>query len=176
MYIVILFLSPSFASAILYFLTTKMHVTPMQFGVLGIVGSLGTVLAQSAVGALRIPHKISILWGTTLDTILTFIVVRFIHVGFPILAAQSFLGPISSALVGMPVLLRAGQIVEQYERKTLVYSICTAVMNVCGIASTELGGLVVGVIGAPVDLQLLTGLIAVQEAWGFLPMIFVWLL
>lgn len=179
-YTVILFLSPSFGAAILYYLTKEMHVTPIQFGVLGIIGSLGAVLAQGLYTVIKLPKRTSIVWGLTCDTIITAIVLMGISAGtrfvFPILCIQGIIAPIPDVFASMPVIIRAGEIVDTYKNKTLAYAIVTSLMNVCGIASTELGGIIVGIIGKKISLPLITGLLLVESSRAFIPMICVWML
>ena len=175
-FVVMLFMQPSVASAVIYYMQKTLHVSDVQFGVLSVISGASAVGAQCLYStALRhIPQKISISFGISLATVLSFAFIMCMRSNlpvFPVLVAQSLVGCVLDVMINMPVTVRAAKITKQYARPVVMYAIVTSVMNLCAITSMELGALVTHFI-APlkVSLSALTILLFIEESFAFIPL------
>ena len=154
----------------------------MDFGLLRIVGGIGAVFAQGAYLMVfaRIPRRISISWGLTLSTIASFALFSALDLsaaGRWAIAAYTIVAPTLSVLVTMPIIVYAADIANAYTHPTLAYAVATSLMNICGIASTDIGGLITHAYQrtASIDMDMLMGLASIEEAVSIVPIALIYL-
>ena len=175
-FVVLLFMQPSVASAVIYYMQKTLHVSDVQFGLLSVIGGASAVGAQClySVALRRIPPKTSISFGISLATALSFSFIMCMRSNlpvFPVLVVQSLIGCVLDVMINMPATVRAAKITKQYARPVVMYAIVTSVMNLCAITSMELGAFLTHFI-APlkVSLSALTILLFVEESFAFIPL------
>ena len=175
-FVVLLFLQPSVASAVIYYMQKTKHVSDVEFGILGVISGAGAVAAQTLYLVMRrIPPKISVSFGISFSTVLSFSFLVCMHYSVPIfgvLVAQTLIGCLLDVMVNMPVTVRAAKLTKQYARPVVMYAVVTSVMNLCGITSMELGAFLTHVISPlNVGLSALTTLLFIEESFAFIPLL-----
>ena len=176
-FVLLLFLQPSVASAVIYYMQKTLNVTDVQFGMLSVISGFGSVVAQClyAVALRRIPPRVSVSFGISLATVLSFAFVACMHYdlpALPVIIVQSLAGCVLDVMINMPVTVRAAKITKQYARPVVMYALVTSVMNLCAITSMELGALMTHFI-SPLHIALpaLTTLLFIEECFAFMPLL-----
>ena len=181
-FVLLLFLQPSVASAVIYYMQKTLNVTDVQFGMLSVISGFGSVVAQClySVALRRIPPRVSISFGISLATVLSFSFLACMHYDIPtlpVLIVQSLVGCVLDVMINMPVTVRAAKITKQYARPVVMYALVTSVMNLCAISSMEIGALLTHFISPlRVALPALSTLLFIEECFAFIPLIGIGLL
>ena len=176
-FVFLLFLQPSVASAVLYYTQKILGVTDVEFGILSVVSGFAAVMAQLLYSLVlrRCPLTLSVSVGISGATVLSLSFIVCLRLGVPViplLIMQSFIGCILDVMVNMPVTVRAAKITKEYSRPVVMYALVTSVMNLCGITSMEVGAFITHVVSPDhLNLDRLTTLLYIEELFAFIPLL-----
>jgi len=176
-FVFLLFLQPSVASAVLYYMQKILGVTDVEFGILSVVSGVAAVMSQLLYSLFlrRCPPNVSVSLGISGATVLSLSFIWSIRIGvptIPLLVMQSFIGCILDVMVSMPVTVRAAKITKEYSRPVVMYALVTSVMNLCGITSMEVGAFITHVVSPDhLNLDRLTTLLYIEELFAFIPLL-----